>query len=66
MLFTDNPLSDFHTYDAEQAREEAEYRATLPRCGYCEQIIEDDWCFELDGECYCEECMKAQHRKWLV
>jgi hypothetical protein len=53
-------------HDDEQAREEARWRASLPRCGYCKQIIDDDWCFELDDECYCEECFTDRHRKWLV
>lgn len=66
MSFTDNPIADFNRWDAEQAREEAEHRETLPICVYCQQPIEDDWCYELDGECYCEKCMKENHRKWLI
>lgn len=59
MYFTDDPISDFHRYDAER---EAELRR-LPRCSECGERIQDEHCFAINDETICENCMNEQHRK---
>lgn len=59
-MFTDNPLNDFHTH--ERQLEEALNR--LPKCYECGEPIQDDHCFEINGEIICEECLNDNHRKW--
>ena len=59
MYYTDNPLADFNRYDAEQERK----RQQLPKCYECGEPLTDDWCYEIDGEYICEECLNNNHRK---
>lgn len=54
MYRTDDPISDFHRYDAEQQ----EQLDRLPKCIYCHEPIQDDYLFNVDGELYCEDCME--------
>lgn len=59
MLFTDDPIADFNQHDAEQQ----EWLESRPKCSYCEEPIQDDYCYEIDGEYVCEECLNDNHRK---
>ena len=54
-----DPLDDFDRIDQELARREARF----PVCDKCGHRIYDDYCFEIDGEILCEECMKARYRR---
>ena len=60
MYYTDNPLADFHRHDAEQQAE----LEKLPKCCECEEAIQDEHCFEVNGEYVCERCMNENHRKF--
>ena len=40
----------------EQEEKEASGRAV---CGYCDETIWEDYCFEINGEYYHEECAKS-------
>ena len=38
-------------------------REKCPLCADCEEHIQDDYYFEVEGEILCEECMIARYRK---
>ena len=51
--------NDLHrSYEAEQEKS----LARCPICSYCSEPIQDDYLFDIDGELYCEECMKDLFR----
>lgn len=56
---TDNPLADFDRWEEEKERAIAK----LPRCDYCNEPIQDDYCYDLDGEVICEDCLNRHFRK---
>lgn len=39
--------------------------AKRPVCCYCEEPIQDDFCYEINGECYCEDCLDMHFRKFV-
>ena len=47
--------------DTYQAEQDAQLKRR-PRCSYCNEPIQDDYLFDIDGELYCEECMKDLFR----
>ena len=51
----------FKQHDAEQQKQ----LDRLPRCSECERPIQDEFCFEVNGELVCDECMNNNHRKWV-
>lgn len=59
MAWSDDPLRDFARHDAECQRE----LEKLPRCCECDEPIQDDVYFEINGECLCEQCLIMNHRK---
>lgn len=60
MSYTDNPVADFYRWDsAQQAKLDK-----LPKCAECGEPIQDEECFEINGELICPECLKSNHRKW--
>lgn len=56
---TDDPVEDFLQHDAEQERE----LDRLPVCCECDQPIQDEYFFEINGEPLCEQCLNENHRK---
>ena len=58
MLFTDNPITDFHRHDAEQ---EAELEL-LPICSECGHRIQDEHCFVINDMPIHESCMIKNYR----
>lgn len=59
MQRSDNPVSDFLRHDAEQAAE----LAKLPKCEYCGEAIQDEYCYEINDSLICEECLKRHFRR---
>lgn len=59
MSWTDDPLIDFHRHDIEQA----EKLKRLPVCADCDEHIQDEFCYEFNGENICERCLEDLHRK---
>lgn len=59
MFYTDDPVADFHSHDAEQERK----LDKLPECYECGNKIQSEYCYEINGEYICEECLKENHRK---
>ena len=60
MRYTDNPLADYDYYDAK----EIERLSKLPTCAECGEPIQDEECYEINGEFICPECLKDNHRHW--
>ena len=58
MYYTDNPLSDFARHDAEQQADVDK----LPKCSECGYPIQEEHCFEVNGEYICEKCLNDNHR----
>lgn len=50
--YTDNPVADYNRYAADQERE----LQKLPKCSHCGEPIQDDFCWEIDGEIYHQDC----------
>ena len=59
MYYSDNPVADFERWD----RDQAEKLARLPVCSHCGEPIQDDFCFEINDELFCEDCMKDNFRR---
>ena len=56
---TDDPERDYDRYDAE-----CEDRLDrLPRCIDCGEPIQDEYLYDLNGDIFCEECLKNNFRK---
>lgn len=49
----------FKQHDAQQQAE----LDKLPVCSECGEPIQDDFCFEVNDELICDECMHNNHRK---
>ena len=58
MMWTDDPHKDFARWDAEQ--EEALER--LPKCCECGEPIVDDYCYYINDEYICEDCLNLCYR----
>lgn len=52
-------LDLWNIHEAEQERK----LARLPVCSYCDEPIQDDFCYEIDGELICEDCLNDNHRR---
>lgn len=59
MPYTDDPISDFLAHDREQARE----IERLPVCDYCDNAIQDEHYYDIEGEILCESCLIKHFRK---
>ena len=51
----------FKRHDAEQQSQ----LDKLPVCSECGEPIQDDFCFEINGELICESCLENNHKKWV-
>ena len=54
MCYTNDPLVGF----MEEIEELEDAVEVLPVCSECEKPIQDDFCFVINGEPICEECME--------
>ena len=54
MFYTDDPHADFDRHD----REQAECLKRLPVCCVCEEPIQSEDLWDIDGSLYCESCME--------
>ena len=59
MYYSDDPVRDFERYDAQRERE----LARRPKCCECDEHIQEDYCFEIDGELVCIHCLKRYYLK---
>ena len=49
-----DPLQDFHSYEGEREREFEKRQA----CHLCKKTIADDYCYFIDGDYVCEDCLE--------
>ena len=57
MYYTDNPVRDWDRYCEEQDRKYKKHKERLPICVECDKPIETDYCYEINDEYLCENCM---------
>ena len=50
------PIDNYDLYRKHEAEQEA-LRQLLPRCTESGHLIEDEECYNLDGEAVCEDCI---------
>ena len=53
--YSDDPIADFERWDREQQK----LLDKLPKCYACEEPIQDDVCYCINGHKYCLECKDA-------
>lgn len=60
MHYTDDPVADYNKHD----KQHEIWLRTLPICAECGEPIQDEECYEINGEFICPECLKDNHRRW--
>ena len=58
-MWTDDPTADFERHSADQERQ----LDKLPECCECGQKIQDEFCYEINDELICPNCMNDNHLK---
>lgn len=58
VFYSSNPISDADRYLDYVEKSEQEYLSMCPECCCCHDKITDDEFFGIDGDIYCEDCMK--------
>jgi formylmethanofuran dehydrogenase subunit E len=61
MYYTDNPIADFNSWDAEHNRQ----LEALPVCADCDEHIQDERAYYINGEWICMACMSSYEREVL-
>lgn len=61
MFYTDDPIADFNRWEAEQEKQ----LERLPVCADCDNPIQDETAFYINGEWICEDCMDSYKREVL-
>ena len=59
MRYTDNPVADYDSWDAEQAKAEQQ----LPICDHCTEYIHGEDYYDIDGTVLCPECLDSYYKK---
>lgn len=59
MSWTDDPVADFERHD----REQTAALELLPLCDYCNDHIQDEYLYDINGEFICESCLDRFFRK---
>lgn len=47
----------------EHERQQEDWLEKRPRCGFCDERIQDDFCYEINGEYVCEDCLDTHFLK---
>ena len=61
MFYTDDPIADFNRWEAEQEKK----LERLPVCADCDNPIQDETAFYINGEWICADCIEAYRREVL-
>ena len=61
VFITDDPIADFNAWDAEQA----DWLAKLPVCADCDEPIQDETAFYINGDWICNDCIDSYKRDVL-
>ena len=59
MYYTDDPVADFERYDAKRE----DWRLSRPLCDYCDNHIQEDHYFDINGDIVCPDCLDNYFRK---
>lgn len=59
MYYSDDPLFDFYQHDAEQEA----WLAKRPVCADCDEHIQDERAYYINGEWICSDCMSSYERE---
>ncbi len=59
MYYSDDPVRDFMMHDAKQTQ----WLEQQPVCSECDEHIQDEYCYEINGELICEDCLNTNHKK---
>lgn len=58
-FYTDDPIRDAEMHEAEQERRLSE----LPVCCYCENPVQHEHFYEINGEMFCPDCLETYFKK---
>ena len=58
------PLLDNYDLFCQHEEEQERWLQSLPKCYECGDPIQDEKCFEINGELICPKCLKKNHEKW--
>jgi formylmethanofuran dehydrogenase subunit E len=58
-MWTDDAVADAERYTYEQDKK----LDKLPVCEYCNNPIQDDYYYDINGEVMCEDCLDTFYRK---
>lgn len=58
-MWSDDPVADFERHD----REQAAALELLPICDICNDPIQDEYLYDINGEFICECCMDKLFKK---
>ena len=61
MFMSDDPLRDYDRYEAEQEKR----LSKLPHCADCDEPIQDETAYYINGEWICEDCMDTYRQEVL-
>lgn len=53
---------NYDLWKRQDARQQLEL-AQRPECTYCAESIQDDYCYEINDELICQECLESHFRK---
>ena len=56
-------IPDYLDHWSEHNRQQEEALKNLPKCEYCGKEIQDEYCFEINDEIICEDCLMENFRK---
>lgn len=59
MFFSDDPVADFERHDRQQAKR----LAKLPVCDICDEPIQAEHFYLINGDNICPDCMENEFRK---
>lgn len=59
MRYSGDPHADFLEHDADQER----WLSTRPRCSECDEPIQDETAYYINGEWICEECLEREYKR---
>lgn len=59
MYYSNDPVKDAERYEADRERELEKY----PECCHCGVHIQDDYCYLIDGNFYCSDCLEKHYKK---
>lgn len=57
-------IPDYHDLFKANERERERALELLPVCCECDKPIQEETCFQFNGELVCEKCLRENHRVW--